>query len=113
MLTILLNAIFRTVHCNQLEHPSKILTQRFSMEKGFACYGDSGGPLVVEKNGNFVLVAITSIIPVAQLYISWPPSCFCCNDKDPEAHGRVSAALPWIYQVLEKKNLSIKCQRKT
>ena len=90
--------------------PSNILIQRSAMKDGFACSGDSGGPIVVKHSGRFVLAAVVSSIPAAKLFSSWPPSCLCNCEGEPETHARVSAAIPWIDQVMKERNLSFTCK---
>ena len=89
-----------------------ILSQKFKMEDGYACPGDSGGPIFVERDGSFVLVGLVSTVPNHQLYLSWPPPCFCNCEDYPEVHARVSVAVPWIKQVMAENKLAFSCARK-
>ena len=102
---IVFNQFFRAL-------PSNILIQRSSKEDGFACNGDSGGPIVVENSGRFVLAAVVSSFPIVKLFSSWPPFCMCNCEGEPETHARVSAAVPWIDQVMKERNLNFACKDK-
>ena len=102
-LTLFSNGTFRT-------NPSTIVVQRSGMNDGFACKGDSGGPIVVKRSGRFVLAGIVSTGPIDGLVSYWPPSCWCNCEGEGENHARVSAALPWIDQVMKERNFSLSCQ---
>ena len=90
--------------------PSTIVVQRPGMKDSFACKGDSGGPIVVKHSGRFVLAAVVSTGPIEGLFSYWPPSCWCNCEGEGENHARVSAAIPWIDQVMKGRNLSLPCQ---
>ena len=85
--------------------------QRSSIEEGYVCAGDSGGPIVVKQNGHYVLAAVVSRGPYLGRY-NWPPECACDCNEYPEEDGRVTAALPWLYQFLKERNVEIACKPK-
>ena len=89
--------------------PSTIVVKRSGMKDGFACFGDSGGPIVVKHSGRFVLAALVSTVPTGQILSAWPPPCLCNCEVPGETHARVSAAVPWIEQVMIERKLSFSC----
>jgi hypothetical protein len=100
----------RQGHC-YLQDPRYIFNQQLSLEEGFGCSGDFGGPIIVGKDGTNIVVAVVHAEPRYSPDTSWPPHCVCCDMRAPATEARVSAALSWIHQVLEKREISISCSR--
>ena len=65
----------------------------------------------MEKDGTNIVVAVVHAEPSYSPDTSWPPHCVCCDTRAPARDARVSAALSWIHQVLEKREISIPCSR--